>query len=249
MKPTLLLLASAAILVSGACNSEQNGGTAAGNVATEEAVQPPADGDWSKVVAQTAKGGFRMGNPNAEVQVVEFGSMTCPHCADFDETGVDPLVQKYVKSGQVGFEFRNYVRDPFDIATSLIARCNGGQSFFPLTSALFEEQSEWIGKLQTLPQAQLEQLTTLGPDRQFLEIAKTAGLQQWAAMRGVPTAKSTACLTDQNAINQLVQMNADATSDFPQLPGTPAFAINGELLENVTNWQTLEQRIRQALGS
>ena len=250
MKPSYFLLAAAAMLASGACNAEKGRDSAAGgNVATEEAVTPPADGDWSTVVTQTAQGGFRMGNPNAEVKLVEFGSMTCPHCATFDQTGVEPLIEKYVKSGQVSFEFRNYVRDPFDIAVSLIARCNGAKSFFPLTSALFEEQEDWIGRLQALPQSQLESLTNLGPERQFVEIAKAAGMQQWAAMRGVPTAKSTQCLTDQNAVNQLVQMNSDATTEYPQLPGTPAFAMNGELLENVTAWATLEPRIREALGS
>ena len=249
MKPTYLLLATAAALAGGACNADQGREASTGNVAVEESVQPPADGDWSQVVAQTAKGGFRMGNPNAEVQLVEFASMTCPHCADFDETGLPPLIEKYVKSGQVGFELRNYVRDPFDISASLIARCNGAQSFFPLTRAMFDTQADWIAKLQNTPPAQLEALTNLGPEQQFLEIAKVADLQQWAAMRGVPTAKSTQCLTDQNAVTQLVQMNSDATADFPQLPGTPAFAINGKLLENVTNWATLEPKIREALGS
>ena len=154
-----------------------------------------------------------------------------------------------MKDGQVSFELRNYVRDPFDITASLIARCNGAQGFFPLTRALFRDQEQWISTFQTLPQSQLESLTTLPPERQFLEIAKAANMQQWAAMRGVPTAKSTQCLTDQAAVTQLVQMNSDATSDYPELPGTPAFAMNGELLENVTTWEQLEPRIREAVGN
>lgn len=249
MKPSYFLLAAAAALASGACNAEKGREAAVGNVATEEAVQPPADGDWSTVVAQTAQGGFRMGNPDAKVKLIEFGSMTCPHCAEFDETAFEPLVQKYVKSGQVSFEFRNYVRDPFDISAALIARCNGSRSFFPLTSALFEDQQQWINRLQTLPQQQLEALTNLGPERQFLEIAEAADLQQWAAMRGVPTAKSTQCLTDQNAVSQLVQMNSDITSEYPQFQGTPSFVINGELVENTATWAQLEPKIREALGS
>lgn len=249
MKPSLILLATAAILAAGACKADNAGGSSAANSTTAEAVQPPADGDWSQIVTQTSSGAFRMGNPNAEVKLIEFASMTCPHCATFDEQGVQPLVDKYVKSGQVSFEFRNYVRDPFDIAASLIARCNGAKSFFPLTRAMFEAQQDWITRLQAAPQAQLEALQNLGPQRQFLEIAKVAELQQWAAMRGVPTAKSTQCLTDQSAVDQLVQMNSDATTEFPQLPGTPAFAINGELLENTTNWATLEPKIREAVGN
>lgn len=249
MKSSKFLLASAAILASAACNAENGNETAIGNAAPVEAVEPPASGDWTEVVTQTPQGGYRMGNPEAKVSLVEFGSMTCPHCAEFDETGLPPLVENYVKSGQVSFEFRNYVRDPFDIAASLIARCNGAQGFFPLTRAMFENQEQWIQKIQAAPSSQLQAVTNLGPERQFLEIAQLADLQKWAAMRGVPTAKSTQCLTDQQAVNQLVQMNADATSEYPNLPGTPSFAINGELVENTSTWAQLEPRIRQALGN
>ena len=253
MKPSYLLMASAAMLASAACNAEQSNGTAtAGGESSStaaEAVKPPANGDWSTVVTETAAGGYRMGNPNAKVALIEYGSLTCPHCAEFDETGVQPLIDNYVKSGQVSFEFRNFVRDPFDIAGSLIARCNGAQSFFPLTRALFKDQSKWIGTIQNASQQQMETIQNLGPDRQFLEIAKLANFQQWAAMRGVPTAKSTQCLTDQNAVNRLVEMNSEATTEFPQMPGTPTFIINGEMVEQAGSWALLEPKIKEALGS
>ena len=63
--------------------------------------------DWSRTVAVTPEGGFRMGNPAAHVKVVEYGSLACPHCRHFEETGYRPLVQKYVRTGQVSYEFRN----------------------------------------------------------------------------------------------------------------------------------------------
>jgi hypothetical protein len=194
-------------------------------------------------------GSFRMGNPNADVALVEFASMTCPACANFDETGHQPLVDNYVKTGRVSLEFRNYVRDPFDIMTSLIARCNGAQGFFPLTRALFRDQRKWIEEGQSAPPSQLEALQNLGPDRQFLEIARLGNLQQWAAMRGVPTARSTQCLTNQEEVNRLVQMNADATSEFPQLPGTPSFAINGRAARASVDLGDARARLREALGS
>jgi protein-disulfide isomerase len=179
--------------------------------------------------------------------------MTCPHCRAFDETGVTPLTQKYVKPGKISYEFHNYVRDPFDIAASLIARCNGAKSFFPLARALYKDQPNWVAKIQAAPPAQLEALQNLGPDKQFLEIAKVADLQKWAAMRGVPTAKSTACLTNQASINQLVQMDSDVTAKYPDFPGTPTFIINGKLVElgPVTEaqvWPALESKIKAAMG-
>jgi protein-disulfide isomerase len=250
MKPSYILLAAAAALAGSGCNSEKgtNGGTADSGTATTEAVDPPASGDWSEIVRKTPQGGFAMGNPNAEVKLVEFASMTCPHCATFEEVGVPKLIEQYVKSGKVYFELRNFVRDPFDITATLIARCNGADSYFPLTHALFKDQQKWVTKIQEAPQEQLQSVTSLGPDKQFVQIAQLANLQQWAAMRGVPTAKSNQCLTDQESINQLVQMNADATGEY-EIPGTPSFLINGKLVESAADWQSLEPKIKAALGS
>ena len=255
MKPSNFLLAIAAILASSGCNAKDGNNAAAGadeSVVTTP-VKAPANGDWSTVVTPTTAGGFLMGNPKAKVQLVEYGSMTCPHCAAFDQHAFETLTSQYVKSGKIGYEFRNYVRDPFDIAASLIARCNGPNSFFPLTDSLYADQKVWVGKVQQAPQEQLEALQNLGPDKQFLEIAKVADLQKWAAMRGVPTAKSTTCLTDQAAVDKLVQMNNDTTTQYPNFQGTPTFIINGKMVElgPVTEeqvWPALETKLKQAIG-
>ena len=247
MKRTHLLAAAALLLATGACNGEK-GDNSTGPSSKAEAVAPPEGGDWSQVVAATPAGGFQMGNPNAAVKLVEYGSLTCPHCREFDETGVQPLIDNYVKSGRVAYEFRNFVRDPFDLAASLITRCNGPKSYFPLTRAMYKDQQNWVAKLQTISPEQQEALTSLGPDRQFVEIAKAAGFQQWAAMRGVPSDKSTKCLQDQGEINKLVQMNSDATTAIPNFPGTPTFTINGELVEKAAVWKLLEPKLKEALG-
>jgi protein-disulfide isomerase len=250
MKRSQLLLAAAAIFASAACNAEKgNDGAAATTTgAPVEAVKPPANGDWSQVVTATPAGGFMMGNPNAAVKLVEYGSMTCPHCREFDETGMQPLIDQYVKTGRVSFEFRNYVRDPYDLAGALIARCNGPKGFFPLTRAMFKDQPKWMAKLQTVPAEQQQALATLGPDRQFIEIAKMAGFQQWAAQRGLPSAKSSTCLSNEQEINRLVQMTSDTNSEFPEFPGTPSFTINGKLLDRAGSWALLEPQLKAAVG-
>ena len=246
MKPAYVLLAATAIFASAACNAEKGTTNTSEPI---ESVAAPNGGDWTKTVVRTPEGGFLMGNPNADVKLVEFGSMTCPHCAEFEEKGGEALVNNYVKSGRVSFEFRNFVRDPFDLTASLIARCGGPELFFPLTRQLFLDQRNWTAKLQEVPPAKLEALQTMGPETKFLEIAKLAGLQPWGAQRGVPSAKSNACLTNRQEIDLLVQMNGDATTQFPAFSGTPSFAINGKLLEQTSNWEKLEPQLRAALGS
>lgn len=250
MKAVPILACAAALIAVTGCNKQSN--TVDNAPLKLEPVKPPPGGDWAEIVSATPAGGFRMGNPQAKVQLIEYGSMTCPHCREFDESGVSPLINTYVKSGQVSYEFRNYVRDAFDLTASLIARCNGPKGFFPLERALYKDQLNWIGKIQAVPQAQIDPLKDLPPNRQFLELARLAGFQDWAAMRGIPQAKSTQCLTNTGEVDQLVKMTGDATDQFPDFPGTPTFIINGKMVElgPVTAkevWPTLEGKIREAL--
>ena len=246
MKPSYFIACALAVVAVAGCNSKE--GDAATNAPLNiTPVAAPKGGDWTQIVSQTPEGAFLMGNPSAKVKLIEYGSMTCPHCKEFDEKGGPSLINNYVKTGQVSYEFRNYVRDAFDLTATLVARCNGAKTFFPLTRALFEEQPNWIAKVQAAPPERLEQLQNLPPNQQFLEMAKVAGFQDFAAMRGVPVAKSTQCLTDENSVNQLVQMTSDATAQYPNFPGTPTFIINGELAEQTANWEALEPKLRAAL--
>jgi len=244
-----LLAAGAAIVALAACNADKGTAntTASTNVAAAP-VAPPANGDWSTVVSATPEGGFVMGNPNAKVKLIEFGSMTCPHCAEFEEQGGQSLIDNYVKKGLVSFEFRNFVRDPYDITAALIARCGGPSSFFGLTRAFYANQQDWIGKIQSADPKQMEALQNLGPQAQFKALSDIAGFPAFAAMRGVPKAKTEACLADPAAATQLVQMNSDAVSNF-NVQGTPSFAVNGQTLENTASWAALEPKLKEALGS
>ena len=246
MKARLFLAYAVAVVAIAGCNSKQ--GDAATNTPMKlDQIKPPKGGDWTQVVNPTPAGGFVMGNPNAKVKLIEIGSMTCPHCKAFDDEGA-PHVIDYVKTGQVSWEFRNYVRDAFDLTAALIARCNGAKSFFPLSRALYNDQASWIAKIQQTPEDQLKQMQDLPPNQQFVALAKVAGFQDWAAARGVPVAKSTQCLSNEQSVNQLVQMASDTTTQFPDFQGTPSFVINGTMLEQTASWEKLEPQLRAALG-
>lgn len=247
MKPRFFLATAMALVAIAGCNSNP-GDAATGNSVKLEQIAPPKGGDWSQVYNLTEAGGMLMGNPEAKVRLIEYGSLTCPHCREFDEKGVPQLIEKYVKSGQVAWEFRNYVRDAVDLTATLIARCNGAKTFFPLTRALFTDQEQWIGRIQQIPADQLEKLQGLPPSQQFLELAKASGLQDYAAARGIPTAKSGQCLSDENAVNQLVQMTADVSNQFPNFPGTPTFVLGDKMLEKTATWEALEPQLKAAVG-
>ena len=221
-------------------------------LAVPASARPAAKGtghtDWTRTVSTSPAGGFVLGNPKAKVKLVEYGSLTCPHCRAFDQEGVPTLLGTYVKSGQVSWEFRNYVRDAADVTAALIARCNGARSFFPLTRALFKDQPVWFGKAVATPKEELEKLAGLPPQQQFVGMAKVTGLDSWAAAHGLSTAKSSQCLANVRSIDQLVKMNKDATDQHPDFKGTPTFLINNELVQGAFTWSSLEGPLKASVG-
>src|SRR5260370_34463062 len=96
----------------------------------------------------------------------------------------------YVKSGQVSWEFRNYVRDAFDLAATLIARCNGPSGFFPMARALYKDQPNWEGNLQPIPQPQLEAPQTIPTAHLPATAARHSGLHDWAVAHGLTTTQN-----------------------------------------------------------
>src|SRR5437764_14158535 len=107
MKVRPLLACSMAVLALATCNNNKNQpeGTAVTNeTLTITQANPPPGGTWADVVNATSAG-FMMGNPNAQMKLVEIGSLSCPHCSPFEETGDTPLVQKYVQTGDRNSEF------------------------------------------------------------------------------------------------------------------------------------------------
>ncbi|SMF68812.1 thioredoxin domain-containing protein [Allosphingosinicella indica] len=227
--------------------------TADGNSSTAatapvgEAIPAPNGGDWTTTVSATPEGGFIMGNPNAPVKVVEYASMTCPHCRDFSATGTPQLVEKYVKTGQVSYEFRNFLLNAIDMSASLLARCGGATPFFKLTEQMYQTQDQWVGKLQTLSPDQQKAFEGMAPNQVTGAIADAAGLIDFVRVRGIPEEKARQCLANQSEIDKLVELGQKTMQQHPDFPGTPTFLINGEMARNTGTWEALEPQIREKL--
>lgn len=248
MKPYAFLACAAATIALAGCNKQQ--GNAVSNEQPVKITQaaPPPGGDWTQVVNATPSG-FMMGNPNAKVKLIEIGSLSCPHCKKFDDEGVPKLVDQYVKSGQVSWEFRPYViHGPIDMAANLLLRCAGTKTFFPLMRALYNDQASWMAKVEATPQDKIEQIQNLPPNQVFVNMASLMGLQDWAAARGMPQAKTNQCLGDQKMIDQEVQFTSNVSDQYPAFEGTPSFIINGTMQpRDVAGWEALEPKLKAAL--
>jgi len=233
-----------------ACSKKDEGSKSAAKDDTVKITQatPPPGGSWADVVNATPAG-VMMGNPDAKVKLIEIGSLSCPHCKAFEDEGVPTLINNYVKSGQVSWEFRPYViHGAVDMAANLVVRCNGLKTFLPLVQAAFTNQTAWMDKLQATPQDKVTEIQNLPPNQVFVQMANLIGLQDWAAARGVPQAKSNQCLSDQKMIDREVQFTSDVSTQYPDFSGTPAFVINGKMLKDVASWEKLEPELKDAVG-
>lgn len=200
--------------------------------------------DWTKTVVATPAGGFQMGNPNARVKLVEYGSLTCSHCADFSDASATPL-SALVRSGKVSFEFRNYVLNGVDLAASLVARCGGPDRFFPVVGKMFSSQKQWVGKISGMSQAQQDKLKTLSRAEQLAGIVDLGGLTQLAAGSGITPQMAKKCLADETSLQRLAEMHEAAAK--LGIEGTPTFFINGSRV-HAHNWAELAPLIRKAGG-
>ncbi|WP_414899785.1 thioredoxin domain-containing protein [Sphingomonas flavalba] len=243
MKSTFAIAAAAAVLTLAGCQDKATENAAEGNaVASAPAVPPPAGTEWVSTVTKTADGGFLIGNPNAKVKLVEYLSMTCPHCAEFGQTAFPPLRDKYIQKGTVSLEVRNYVRDPIDVTASLIARCNGAEPFLPLTEQLFGYQNAMFDRAQKLTQADQQRIGALPQDQQFGALAPLIGLDEFARQHGISDAKLKTCLSDKGALDELVAIQKKANEELKIL-GTPTFFINDKMLEATGTWESLEPQL------
>ena len=251
MKVRNLLACSMAVVALAACNKKKDDGVSA-PVAEDKIIvtqaTPPAGGTWADVVNMSSADGFVMGNPDAKVKLLEIGSLFCPYCKRFEDEGSPILVENYVKTGKVSWEFRPYViHGPIDVAANIVARCAGMKTFFPLTKALYKDQPTLEAKIQTVPQDKLAEIGNLPTNQVFVTYGNLLGLQDWAAARGLPQAKSNQCLADQKMIDREVQITSDVNSQYPEFAGTPSFVLNGKMLAKTGDWKTLQPQLDAAL--
>jgi protein-disulfide isomerase len=217
--------------------------TTAASAAPRPAPKPKID--WARTVVRTPAGGFRMGSPAAKVKLVEYGSLACPHCRHFEETGYKPLVQQYVRTGRVSYEFRNFLLNASDLSVSLLAHCAGPAGFFPMSQAVFATQPQWFDKVSGISEAQRAELDKMTDQQRIARLADIAGFPQIAARFGVSPARARQCLADPKGFERLLSTTKAARD--AGITHTPTFLINGKVTDAAT-WDGLEPELKAALG-
>jgi protein-disulfide isomerase len=206
----------------------------------------PAGQSWLDTVSKTGEG-YRMGNPDAPVKLVEYGSRMCPTCGSFGREAYEPL-KKYVETGKVSFEFRDFlVHGAMDLPASLVGQCGGAAPFFPILEQMYQNQAsylEWVNKLTPAEKQGLEAGTT--PPMQAIQVmARAMGMVDFVKQRGVPEAKAQACLADKATVDALTKVTQDASNNGT-VSGTPTFLINDKPVPQAVSWGQIEPALKAA---
>ncbi|MER8384724.1 DsbA family protein [Mesorhizobium sp. M0166] len=169
------------------------------------ATAPEAQGtvDMAALLKPGALPDMQLGKDDAKVTIVEYASMTCPHCAHFAETTFPELKTKYIDTGKARYILREFPFDPSAEAGFMLARCSK-DNYFPMVDVLFRQQANWVGVNNTKDA--------------LLQIAKLAGFTQESFE---------ACLTDQKLLDDVRSVQKRGADEF-KVDSTPTFFINGK---------------------
>ncbi len=199
-------------------------------------------------VTQAPNGAFVLGNPAAKVRLVEYLSFTCSHCAQYLGESSAPLKRNYVARGTVAVEVRNAVRDRYDFAAALFARCGGPSKFFGNTEMLMATQGQWLAKAPAFDQANGAKMAKMPINQSLLLISRGLGLEALMKARGFTAPQLGACLIDKKAQDQVAAMTNEAWN-VRKLTGTPSFLINGEAFDGPGHWLNVETALPAALAA
>jgi protein-disulfide isomerase len=224
-----------------ACNKDKDASAPSGEPIAK--IAAPANRAWSDVVAKTEEGGYRMGNPDAPIKLVEYGSLTCSHCAEFADKGAGVLRDTFVASGRVSYEFRNFVRDPIDITSAMLARCGQPEGFFALTDQLFANQPAMFDKWNAAGQAGQTAVMNQPDAKRFIAIGEAAGLTEFVSSRGIAKDQANTCLANVKEAQDLADKTQKQGEEY-DISGTPTFLINGAKFDGNT-WEAVKARLEQ----
>jgi protein-disulfide isomerase len=168
-------------------------------------------------------GDRQLGPDNAPVTIIEYASMTCPHCAHFAKTTFPDLKKRYIDTGKVRYIFREFVLNPLDAGAVMLARCLDKDKYFDFIDILFQKQEQWVVQKPIEP---------------LLAIAKQAGFTKESFE---------ACLQNQKLLNDIEAQRNRAAEKFG-VNSTPTFFINGKLARGGLSIEDLEKQIKPHLS-
>ena len=166
------------------------------------------------------------GDLDAPIEIIEYASFTCPHCATFHADVYPKLKINYIDKGLVKFIYREVYFDKYGMWASMIARCAGADRFFGMTDQIYRKQSNWA--------------------RAESDVAIVTQLRKIGLLAGLDESQLSACLQDGVKLRALVEWYSE-NAKRDEIKSTPTLIINGEKHSN-QSYEQLTEILDEILG-
>jgi protein-disulfide isomerase len=145
-----------------------------------------------------------LGNASAKITIIEYASMTCPHCAEFHTGTFQTLKKDYIKTGKVKFIYRDYPLDRLALAAAMMARCAPKERYYPILDIIFRTQENWAKQADP-----------------------AEALAQIGLLSGISKNTYNACVANKKIYEGVMKIRSDGGEKF-NIQSTPTIIINGK---------------------
>ena len=166
----------------------------------------------------------KIGTKEANIEIIEFASLTCGHCAKFHNEVFPKIKKEFIDTGKVSFIYQDFPLDKFALKASVIARCSGEKKFFSFLKVLYSKQKDWT--------------RTEDPFRSLLKIAKLGGLKN---------EEIKVCVGNKSIEDGILKQRLNASKKF-DIKATPTLYINGEKYDGDLTFEALKLKINTLLN-
>ncbi|WP_298723190.1 DsbA family protein [uncultured Ferrovibrio sp.] len=160
-----------------------------------------------------------LGKADAPVTIVEYASLTCPHCANFHSSILPELKKEFIETGKVKLVFRDFPLDQLAFAGAIVARCGGPERYFTYLDVLFAQQRQWATAQD--PMGALKQIARLG---------------------GMSSEQVDTCFADKTLGDYILNQRLEGNQKF-NVNSTPTLIINGKTEPGVPSWEELRNKL------
>jgi protein-disulfide isomerase len=161
-----------------------------------------------------------LGDPEAPITIIEYSSLTCPHCASFHRETLPTLEEEWIETGKAKLAYRHYPLDRLALAAAVVANCAGEKRFFKFLEVLFKKQQSWARASDPV-----------------------AEIKKYAAFAGLSSSKVDECLADEAATNTILERQVAANDTF-NIQSTPTFWIHGEKVQGAQPYEEFDKVLR-----
>jgi protein-disulfide isomerase len=165
-----------------------------------------------------------LGKPDAPITIIEYASLTCPHCAAFERDTLPKLKAEWIDPGKAKLIYRDFPLDGSAVKAALLARCAAPDKFYGFIDVLFSSQESWARN----------------PDA-------TAGLARIAKLGGMSEDQFHACMTDNALQDKILASRLTAEKEY-KVESTPTFFINGTQVTGALPYEQFADALKKAAG-